>query len=123
MSLLFIKTQRSSYVVDTVNNNDRQRLHIIYGRCARLFCKTIKNKTGISYSYSDFCSQNPIQVCFENDVTDKRSPNQEELKIYQTLASGRKLSKNDKSYLKNNCLEQWWLYKSKPTANALVLSN
>lgn len=105
MPLFFIRTQRAAYVVDTVSDSNRHKLHIIYGRCARLFCKVATNNAGTTYSYSDFCSQTPIQVCSENDVIEKRQPNEEELTIYLTLANGHKLSKKDKSYLKNNFLE------------------
>ena len=55
--------------------------------------------------YSDYFSNQPVQVCRKENIVEERPVNEAETKIYQELSTGQGLEKDDREYLRDNYSE------------------
>lgn len=55
--------------------------------------------------YSDYFSNQAVQVCRKDNIVEDRPVNEVENKIYQELSIGKILDKDDREYLRDNCSE------------------
>lgn len=104
MALEFIKTKRSAYIVNTAENSSRDQMEIIYGRAIHLYADRVitdKNPSGVM-KYTDYITDNNVQVCKTTDVIERRPLTDEEQQIYDRLSSNRKLLKSNRDYLTAN---------------------
>ncbi|MDF4030492.1 hypothetical protein [Lactobacillus delbrueckii] len=84
-----------------------KKMGILFGRAIHLYAKivsTAANPKGVM-QYSDFFSNQAIQVCRKDNVVEDRPVNEAENKIYQELSTGQSLDKDDREYLRDNYSE------------------
>lgn len=55
--------------------------------------------------YSDYFSNQAVQVCRKDDIVEELPVNEAENKIYQDLSTGQGLDKDDREYLRDNYSE------------------
>lgn len=55
--------------------------------------------------YSDYFSNQAMQVCRKDNIVEERLVNEAENKIYQALSTGQDLDKDDCEYLRDNYSE------------------
>lgn len=82
-----------------------KKMGILFGRAIHLYAKrvpTAANPKGVM-QYSDYFSNQAVQVCRKDNIVEDRPVNEAENKIYQELSSGRGLDKDDREYLRDNC--------------------
>ena len=106
MSLIFIRTFNNAYIVNTSQDRLRDNMGIIFGRAIRLYAQrvvTVANSNG-TIKYTEYFSNNNIQVCKKDDVVEQRNLTEQEQHIYDRLSTGRKLLKADRHYLLDNFL-------------------
>ncbi|WP_241687505.1 hypothetical protein [Lactobacillus delbrueckii] len=65
---------------------------------------TAANPKGVM-QYSDYFSNQAVQVCRKDNIVEDRPVNEAENKIYQELSTGQGLDKDDREYLRDNCSE------------------
>lgn len=107
MVVKLIKTKRTSFIVDEVPDELREKMGIIFGKAIHLYAKRVAtpaNPKGVM-QYSDYFSSQAIQVCKRDNITEERLVNDEERAIYQKLSTGKMLDDTDREYLRNNYLE------------------
>lgn len=104
MALELIETDQMSFIVDTVSDELRESMGMVFGRSIWLRAQKVvtpANENG-TMVYSDYFNNQPVQVCKAADVVNRRELNDDEFDIYQRLSTGRKLVKANREYLINN---------------------
>ena len=104
MALKLVKTKNAAFVVDEVQDNVREKMGILFGRAIHLYAKrvpTAANPKGVM-QYSDYFSNQAVQVCRKDNIVEDRPVNEAENKIYQELSTGQSLDKDDREYLRDN---------------------
>lgn len=84
-----------------------EKMDILFGRAIHLYAKrvpTAANPKGVM-QYSDYFSNQAMQVCRKDNIVEERSVNEIENKIYQELSTGQGLDKDDRDYLRDNYSE------------------
>lgn len=79
-----------------------KKMGILFGRAIHLYAKrvpTAANPKGVM-QYSDYFSNQAVQVCRKDNIVEDRTVNEVENKIYQELSTGQGLDKDDREYLK-----------------------
>lgn len=107
MALKLIKTKNAAFVVDEVQDDVREKMGILFGRAIHLYAKrvpTAANPKGVM-QYSDYFSNQAVQVCRKDNIVEERPVNEAENKIYQELSIGQGLDKDDREYLRDNYSE------------------
>lgn len=107
MALKLIKSKNASFVVDEVQDDVREKMDILFGRAVHLYAKrvpTAANPKGVM-QYSDYFSNQAVQVCRKDNIVEDHPVNEAENKIYQELSTGQGLDKDDREYLRDNCSE------------------
>lgn len=107
MALKLIKTKNAAFVVDEVQDDVREKMGILFGRAIHLYAKrvpTAANPKGVM-QYSDYFSNQAVQVCWKDNIVEDRPVNEAENKIYQELSTGQSLDKDDREYLRDNYSE------------------
>lgn len=104
MDLIYVRTKNNnSFVIETVQDDLRERLHMLFGYSIRLYCEHIitdMNQKGTDY-YTDYINSSPVQICSQEDVIEQRAATDIESSIYNIVKSEEKLSKSDHEFLKN----------------------
>ncbi len=77
----------------------RQSIHLYAKRVP-----TAANPKGVM-QYSDYFSNQAVQVCRKDNIVEDRPVNEAENKIYQELSTGQGLDKDDREYLRDNYSE------------------
>lgn len=104
MALELIETKQMSFIVDTVHDDLRENMGMVFGRSIWLRAQRVitpANETG-TMVYSDYFNDQPVQICKESEVVVRRELNDDELDIYQRLSTGHKLVKENRDYLTDN---------------------
>ncbi|QGT62027.1 hypothetical protein [Lactobacillus delbrueckii] len=107
MALKLIKTKNAAFAVDEVQDDVREKMCILFGRAIHLYAKrvpTAANPKGVM-QYSDYFSNQAVQVCRKDNIVEDRPVNEAENKIYQELSTGQGLDKDDREYLRDNYSE------------------
>lgn len=107
MALKLIKSNDKAFIVDEVSDSLREKMGIVYGRAMHLYAERVQtpaNPKG-AIQYSDYFSDQAIQVCRKDSIIEERSINEEENAIYQKISAGRSLDGEDREYLRNNYYE------------------
>lgn len=95
MALKHIKTKNAAFVVDEVQDDVIVKMRIFFGRAIHLYAKrvlTATNPKGVM-QYSDYFSNQAVQVCRKDNIVEDRPVNEAENKIYQELSTGQALIK------------------------------
>ena len=84
-----------------------KKMGILFGRAIHLYAKrvsTAANPKGVM-QYSDYFSNQAVQVCRKDNIVEERPVNEAENNVYQELSTGQGLNKDDREYLRNNYSE------------------
>lgn len=82
MALKPIKTKNAAFVVDEVQDDVREKMGILFGRAIHLYAKrvpTVANPKGVM-QYSDYFSNQAVQVCRKDNIVEDCSVNEAENK-------------------------------------------
>lgn len=107
MSLKFIQTKYSNYIVD-IDNTPHYPKGIINGQYLRLVCEiseTTNNKTNKltkSTSYNSYYSPSIVQVCHKTDIIRQRDLKPIEYSILEHAKQNLPYTKEEKKYIKEN---------------------
>lgn len=96
------KDEDDAFLVDEVQDDVRVKIGIFFGRAIHLYARgvlTAANHKGMM-QYSDYFSNQAVQVCLKYNIVEERPVNEAENKIYQELSTGQGFDKDDREYLK-----------------------
>ena len=80
---------------------------ILFGRAIHLYAKrvsTAANPKGVM-QYSDYFSNQAVQVCRKDNIVEERPVNEAENKIFQEFLTGQGPDKDDRDNLRDNYSE------------------
>lgn len=107
MVLKLINTKHTTFIVDESFDELRSNMGIVFGKAVHLYAKRIPtsaNPKGVMH-YSNYFSDQAVQICHKDNITLERVANEAENKIYQELSTGQALDDKDRQYLRDNYLE------------------
>lgn len=107
MTLKLVKTKHTAFIVDEVSDELRENMGILFGRELRLYARRVKttsNPKGVM-EYSNYFSNQAVQVCQKENIIEERPVNEKENKIFQELSVGQSIDAEDREYLRSKYFE------------------